>query len=276
MPRLAKIRTSVQLGAQRRLRGLYAGPYVVRGREANASALPPLVQFRCPYCTFWTTNESGRARHILSEAPCNAAQARDVAQARATREMAQRAGIRIPVLSGLDWDAVEGADEEPMSWVRLDNPFVREDQAVVPTPPRSPDAMSSCAPEESVAGHANHTAEGETDDVAADADDEGGDTDDECGTAYVERFPDPRAGQAAEGVRDVPFNLRAYMHKRAEMANPQIFDIAEMLMSTKMDNVGRDVHLKSRLVSVYGSATCPSTQFCFSIKAKLHGPTWAR
>jgi hypothetical protein len=255
MPRLAKIRTSVELGAQRRLRGLYAGPYVVRGRGDDASAPPPLVQFRCPYCTFWTTNESGRARHILSEAPCKAAQARDVAQARATREAAQRAGIRIPVLSGLDWDAAEGVDEELMSLVRLDNPYASEEQAAVPTPPHSPPRASSLAPEESAAGDTHHTVEGEAGDAADDADDEGGNTDDECGVAYVENFPDPRAGQAAEGVRDAPFNLRAYMHERAEMANPQIFDIAEMLMTTKMDNVGRDVHLKSRLVSRSGHAT---------------------
>jgi hypothetical protein len=275
MPRLAKICASVQLGAQRRLRGLYAGPYVVRGRGDDASAPPPLLQFRCPYCTFWTTNESGRARHILSEAPCKAAQARDVAQARATREAAQRAGIRMPMLSGLDWDTVESADEVPMPWVRLDNPFAREEPAAVPTPPRSEHSASSLAPEESAAGDANQMAEGEADDPAADADDEGGDTD-ECGVAYVEKFPDPRAGQAAEGVRDVPFNLRAYMHERAEMANPQIFDIAEMLMTTKMDNVGRDVHLKSRLVSGGCSATQVNTHSCFSIKAKPLGQTWAR
>ncbi|KAG8695142.1 hypothetical protein FRC09_009368, partial [Ceratobasidium sp. 395] len=76
----------------------------------------------------WTTNESGRTRHILNTPACSAAQARDVALARVAREEARRLGIRLPLRTGVTWDDLgdegegEGEGEHGIPLVRTDPP----------------------------------------------------------------------------------------------------------------------------------------------------------
>lgn len=269
MPRIVKFRTLA--GAQRQLRGLHSVAPRVQG---NNTATPPPAQYPCPYCTFWTTNESGRARHILGTPSCRRAQAADVEKARVAHQAARRVGLRLPLLAGLTQEDAIGADEEPMPWVRIDNPFVHSGDAPVPGSPVPTSPPTDAANDGAVAQNpedggragstsqegangANSDADGEVDGEIGEGGEggegseggEGDGFDDECGQVHVEGYPDQRAGQPINGRRVEPLDLREYMRARGDFSNVVYFDIAKTLMTTKLTNVGRDVHLKSRAVS---------------------------
>ncbi|KAG9124361.1 hypothetical protein FRC07_011919 [Ceratobasidium sp. 392] len=216
----------------------------------------------------WSTNESGRARHILYTEACAAAQARDVALARVAREEARRLGIRLPLRTGVTLDDVgdKGEGEDAIPLVRTDPPMgdttpadsANTDDAH--TPPPMPDPAASIpqpagdedgperagperttpepyANEEVGSADGNDRARGEDMDPGAHG---------ECGKAFVEEFSDDRAGQPINDSRAEPFDLRAHMRSVGRMASPADFEVAELLMTTKMTNKARDKHLKSR------------------------------
>ncbi|KAG8728761.1 hypothetical protein FRC10_004599 [Ceratobasidium sp. 414] len=76
--------------------------------------------------------------------------------------------------------------------------------------------------------------------------DTGGEVDGECGAPVVEEFNDPRAGAPIDDSRAQRFDLRAYMKSVGRFASPKDFEVAELLLTTKMTNASRDEHLKSR------------------------------
>lgn len=281
MPRLIKIQTIA--GAHRRLRGLHAVHNRGQG-GAEGLPVPPPAQFPCPFCTFWTTNESGRTRHILSTPSCRDAQTADVEKARKARKAAQQVGVRLPLLSGLTLEDAAGTDQDTMPWVRLDDPLTYPGDANAPlastTPP--PEDANGEHEAESIEDSRvdNTTGKGVdmVDDVdgAGDADDEGGDSDGECNEVHVEQYPDSRAGQPIDDSRAEPFDLRAYMRARGDFANADYFDIAKTLMTTKLTNDGREVHLKSRVVSSIQSRTVKAcSPYSNSIGTEAHGRTLA-
>ncbi|KAF8597068.1 hypothetical protein BDV93DRAFT_610591 [Ceratobasidium sp. AG-I] len=281
MPRTVKVQTIA--GAQRRLRGLHA---VSRPAPSGTAPLP--VQFPCPYCTFWTTNESGRTRHILNTPSCNNAQVADVERAREARQAAQRVGLRLPLLSGLTLEDAAGEDADASPWVRLDNPLAPGGGTVPSVDVLQADAGQEGTDHGATNERANEgggegegegaiegEGEGEGVDLEPDGDvgHDGGDSDAECDQAYVEKYPDPQAGQPINDSRAEPFNLREYMRARGDFANPGYFDIAKTLMTTKLTNVGRETHLKSRLYR--GSSPWPNVgAFMAAIDRLPHGPAW--
>ncbi|QRV87016.1 hypothetical protein RhiJN_15034 [Ceratobasidium sp. AG-Ba] len=90
---------------------------------------------------------------------------------------------------------------------------------------------------------------------------------------FVERFPDPRAGAPINDEVVPPLDLAAYMAKVGNLANPDYFDTAELLMTTGLTNAGRDAHLQSRLYK--GQVPWPNNKKLLGDIDKLpHGPDW--
>ncbi|EUC56336.1 hypothetical protein RSOL_172170, partial [Rhizoctonia solani AG-3 Rhs1AP] len=63
---------------------------------------------------------------------------------------------------------------------------------------------------------------------------------------FVEEFPDPTAGAPISDERTLPPDLGAYMRRCGPMADPEHFEVAELLMTSKLTNADKDRHLKSR------------------------------
>jgi hypothetical protein len=246
MPRLIAVHALAN--AHRRLRSLQPRA----GRAPEAARDPPRCppQFHCPYCTLLVHNESGRARHILSTPACAAAQARDVERARVAREEARRVGLRVPVLNGVTLDDAAGAEEDP---ALLFQSFEPSADAGGPLCAASPSPPHTCTPSPAP----RPTPE------PAEAVDDG-----ECGKEFIERFPDERAGKPINETRAEPMDLRAHMLASGHMANPVHFEVAKLLLSSKMTDNGRDAHLKSRKVSIYTQHVRGWGLTCFPVSRK--------
>ncbi|KAG8728564.1 hypothetical protein FRC10_004832, partial [Ceratobasidium sp. 414] len=78
--------------------------------------------------------------------------------------------------------------------------------------------------------------------------DTGGEVDGECGVPVVEEFNDARAGAPIDDSHAQRFDLHAYMKSVGHFASPKDFEVAELLLTTKMTNASQDEHLKSRKV----------------------------
>jgi hypothetical protein len=172
--------------------------------------------------------------------------------ARANREEARRLGLHLPLRTGVTLADAEGAEEEgePMVWVQEntapgeengtpgeENIAPGEEHAARPAPPpRHGVTIEDVEDEDEYRGQGGNRDEGE-------------DLDDECGAPFVEEFIDARAGQPIDESRAPPFDLRAHMASVGPFASPKHFEVAELLMTTKMTNASRDEHLKSRKVS---------------------------
>jgi hypothetical protein len=156
----------------------------------------------------------------------------------------------------------EGARDEEMPSVDGVEPRISPTPpgTPLPTPPRHRVTM------EEVEDEGDHPQ------AAADV---GEDMDDECGAPFVEGFCDARAGQPIDDSRAAPFDLRAHMASVGRFASPKDFEVAELLMTTKMTNESRDEHLKSRKVSSSLSRQVAQllTYLLHSIRARRHGRT---
>jgi hypothetical protein len=69
-------------------------------------------------------------------------------------------------------------------------------------------------------------------------------------TAFVEFFPSPDAGAPISNDCTLEMDLRAYIQACGVLANPDHFEVAELLMTTGLTNSARDRFLKSQLVSI--------------------------
>ena len=66
---------------------------------------------------------------------------------------------------------------------------------------------------------------------------------------FVEEFPDPLAGAPVSKDHVPKPDLEAYMLSCGPMANPAHFEIAELLMTSRLSDTNKDRHLKSSIVS---------------------------
>ncbi|QRW03803.1 hypothetical protein RhiLY_02802 [Ceratobasidium sp. AG-Ba] len=96
---------------------------------------------------------------------------------------------------------------------------------------------------------------------------------DEKRQVYVELFPNPFAGAPINDKVVEPLDLSAYMASIGNLGNPDLFDTAELLMTTGLTNMGRDAHLKSRL---YKEQTpWVNNKLIADIDQLPHGPDWS-
>ncbi|QRW03214.1 hypothetical protein RhiLY_02213 [Ceratobasidium sp. AG-Ba] len=90
---------------------------------------------------------------------------------------------------------------------------------------------------------------------------------------FVERFPDPRAGAPInDEIAQIP-DLEQCMIRAGNLGNPDYFDTAELLMTTGLTNIGRDIHLKSRLYQGF-VPWLNNKQLMADIDRLPHGPLW--
>jgi hypothetical protein len=68
-------------------------------------------------------------------------------------------------------------------------------------------------------------------------------------TAFVEFFPSAEAGTPISEDRTHEIDLRAYVQACGVLADPEHFEVMELLMTAGLTNSARDRFLKSRLVS---------------------------
>lgn len=71
---------------------------------------------------------------------------------------------------------------------------------------------------------------------------------------HIKYFPTPTAGAPISSEKQTTFtkeDLREYLGTCGRMGEPKKFDIAELYMTTKLDDEGRTRHLKSNLVSSF-------------------------
>ncbi|QRV93925.1 hypothetical protein RhiJN_21943 [Ceratobasidium sp. AG-Ba] len=64
---------------------------------------------------------------------------------------------------------------------------------------------------------------------------------------YVEEFPDPLAGAPISNEQIPEPNYEAYIKSTGTMADPDNFEVAELLMTSGMTDEAKDCHLKSKL-----------------------------
>ncbi|EUC57340.1 hypothetical protein RSOL_219280, partial [Rhizoctonia solani AG-3 Rhs1AP] len=64
---------------------------------------------------------------------------------------------------------------------------------------------------------------------------------------FVEEFPDPLAGTPISNKRKLPPDLAAYMRSVGVLADPKLFETAELLMTTGLTDADKDRHLKSTM-----------------------------
>jgi Zn-finger nucleic acid-binding protein len=70
-----------------------------------------------------------------------------------------------------------------------------------------------------------------------------------CHEPCIEHFPISTVGQPISRHRTYPQNLRAYLHLCGPLANRDLFENAEVLMTTGLSGKSRTRHLKSPAVS---------------------------
>jgi hypothetical protein len=73
---------------------------------------------------------------------------------------------------------------------------------------------------------------------------------------YVEDFPEPAAGAPILDKHRLPPDLEAYMRRCGPLADPDHFEVAELLMTSGMTNANKDRHLRSKKVSTTFEAMC--------------------
>ena len=69
------------------------------------------------------------------------------------------------------------------------------------------------------------------------------------GDPFVERYPVASAGAPLNNDRAHIPDMEQYMRTCGTLADPDHFDVAELLMTTGLSNKGKDRHLKSNMVS---------------------------
>ncbi|KAG8738071.1 hypothetical protein FRC11_001641, partial [Ceratobasidium sp. 423] len=88
---------------------------------------------------------------------------------------------------------------------------------------------------------------------------------------YAEDFPDPLAGSPISEERASPPDLAAYMRACGPMADPDHFEVAELLLTSGLSNADKDRHLKSKKYA--GKTPWPNCDTMLSDVDKLvHGP----
>lgn len=71
-----------------------------------------------------------------------------------------------------------------------------------------------------------------------------------CADPFIEAFPIATAGQPISPHRTQPMNVSSYLASCRNLANPEYFETAELLMTTGLSGKARTRHLKSTIVSL--------------------------
>jgi hypothetical protein len=173
--------------------------------------------FPCPHCPIILLSESGRTRHITQSLKCREAEQllAAVDQLADNRRCASEASEAEHQADQL----VAGEPETAM-------------ESIINAPEASPPNKPAAKPLPSLDPmHILRFAGG--------------------ARVYVERFPDARAGApVSDIVSDAP-DLCTYLSGTGNLGNPDLFETAELLMTTGLTSGGHDRHLKSRLVSQF-------------------------
>ncbi|KAG8786411.1 hypothetical protein FRC12_016619 [Ceratobasidium sp. 428] len=205
------------------------------------------LSFPCQYCPYIARSEGGRARHVL-QSDCQQADEQSSMDA-GLRVVEPTKGKRlIPQGVTLDENAYDelpyhgSVDLSQECLIRIQS---SSPEPIQPSQPLPPPRANDGKPLEY----------------------------DAIRQVFVEPFPDPRAGAPIDDRIAEPLNLKAYMATVGNLANPDYFDTAELLMTTGLTNAGRDAHLKSRLY--VGQTPWKTNKKLIEDIDKLpHGPVW--
>jgi hypothetical protein len=232
--------------------------------ESSASTSLNTYPSRCLYCPKSLASEAARSKHLATSQTCKAViesieesarqrraeerergeplelriQARACTQTDPLHHEAPRKRRRLDVVDGAPANQPTPADQEqPKLPAPVTNQPVTE--AVLPSttststpePGRSPDEGQGMA-----AGRPNWV--------------------DQVTGWYIEPFPDPLAGAPISDEVLPPIDLEIYMRSCGEMAKPDNFEMAELLLTTGLTDAGKNQHLRSVLVSNTGTHLC--------------------
>ncbi|QRV96407.1 hypothetical protein RhiJN_24425 [Ceratobasidium sp. AG-Ba] len=228
-------RTTIHIFCASRRAKILSECQLKRGRDVHTD--PFSLEVVCDYCPKQFNTESDRSRHIVLNADCRQAHREAVAARKA--QLAQ---------SRLN-EALESSTQ----------PVDDEQSSVAPEPEEVWDPMEGCStkpmrPKPPVAVH--------TPMLSALAD----------GTC-AERFPIEEAGCPISDDQVQDPDLELYLRLFGKLADPDQFEIAELLMTTGLSNASRNRLLKSSLYK--GKATWRnSKQLVKDIDRLPHGPGW--
>jgi hypothetical protein len=209
MPRSSSIVVRIRQGRGRRV--LMSGsPYFYD------SAHRVLFHYPCPYCPTVLLTEAGRTRHILWSTKCQEAERLRIATNGEVQscvgvdELLEDEGQPISCDPNELDVAVEPTVDQPET-PPLDKPSPNSHAS-----PRSNMFMLRFVHDEKI---------------------------------YVKRFPNLHAGAPVSNIVASAPDLHSYLTGTGTLGNPELFETAELLMTTGLTSSGRDRHLKSRLVS---------------------------
>ncbi|KAG8702241.1 hypothetical protein FRC09_004848 [Ceratobasidium sp. 395] len=219
------------------------GPYLRNAAHRFGPSFP------CYYCPYKARSEGGRCRHILLTPSCRRAD-EEASMDTALRVTEPSEGEKLVAQTVIpDEKTYDGSPNcDPVDFSQDD--LIRLSQSPPPTPTRPAPPIPPLS-----------------------ADDSGPLEYDARRQLFVERFPDPRAGAPIDDRVAEPLDTGAYMATVGNLANPDYFDTAELLMTTGLTNAGRDAHLKSRLY--VGQTPWKTNKKLLEDIDKLpHGPVW--
>ncbi|KAG9121340.1 hypothetical protein FRC07_002734, partial [Ceratobasidium sp. 392] len=232
--------------------------------SASLSSQPSTHEKRCFYCPKLLPDNSTRSRHIFDSPACKAAQDEDLRRAAKWQEAerqrtntGKRGAIPQPSTNASNEANAAGSTSKRRK-VTVETVPDEDDmpRSAGPSTPTIPEPSASTIPEPSVPPADDETSP----DVEAEPGPStrthkpvvGRNRVARCrlrchGSLYIEDYPDPLAGSPISNDYASPPDLKAHMRSCGTMANPENFEIAELLMTLGLTDVAKDWHLKSTM-----------------------------
>jgi hypothetical protein len=219
--------------------------YLSRGVYIRDAAHRAKIRFPCPYCPYVALSEGGRAQHIAKTQECLAAELEQ------RQKPAKRVRFLTPTTNS------EGSEVGSHNLALEDMSGSSNIQSAVQPMNEltavAPDSLDPNQPPSNTPHLFSLRFAGKD-------------------RIFVERFPDARAGAPVSDKIACKPDLRTYLMKTGNLSNPDLFDTAELLMTTGLTNTGRDRHLQSRLVSSSSETDkIRYSQIISSTKARCRG-----
>ncbi|KAG8780267.1 hypothetical protein FRC12_023265 [Ceratobasidium sp. 428] len=228
---------------------------------STPSTLTSAALNRCFFCPQAFENDSARRQHIINSPECSAAQRAVLERTRARQSTRSDAPGGPPAKKKQKVTVEEVADPDAPNTVTNDlgDPASATNEERLTdgdaSPQANPEPASSTPVGASAAGRERVPRQRLR----------------RCGGLYVEPFPDPLAGSPISEERISPPDLKAYMRSVGRMAEPETFEVAELLMTSGLTDAAKDRHLKSTL---YKGQTpwCNCDAMHTDIDKLKHGP----